>query len=301
VRPQDAPLSAAMLLRRVITCSPFTALRYFMSNSTKIGRLSEAFRDTREALGIDLKAMAQELGVPYQTIELIEACDWSDIPSDKAYELAVSVARRLGLDLDNYYVDRAFFFGDLEEKDTRHDDLRRERIVMTAMVIATIAMLAWLLIPADDISQPAVKENSINMPQNTAWQRPASDQPYPVLGEVAPEIPITEDGALISLRATDSCNAIIVTERGQEQTQVLRMSEPWKLRIKGAFELRLDNAGVVAVEVAGQKIQHGAGVGQYWSGVFDARGVWQRPRQIKAPMPEPRSEQGEDEPELSGE
>ncbi|MDR1841190.1 MAG: hypothetical protein LBQ86_04605, partial [Holophagales bacterium] len=225
----------------------------------------------------------------YQTIELIEACDWSDLPSDKAYELAVSVARRLGLDLDNFYVNRAFFFGDLEEKDTHYDDLRRERIVMTVMVVATVAMLAWLLIPADDISQSSVKEKSMVTPQNAQWQKPASDHPYPVLGEVIPEIPITNEGILINLRATDSCIAHITMDRGQEQNQTLRMSEPWKLRVKGAFVLRLDNAGVVALEVAGQKIQHGAGVGQPWSGSFDFHGNWLRPLRPAIPKPTPQT------------
>jgi len=262
------------------------------SNSSKISKLSAAFHETREARGIDLKEMAEELGVPYQTIELIEACDWSDIPSDKAYELAVSVARRLELDLDNFYVDRAFFFGDLEEKDTSHTDLRRERIVMTAMTIAVVAMLAWLLIPAGDISQSSVEEKSITTQQSVPWQKPASNQPYPVIGEVLPETPITDEGILISLRATDSCSAQITLERGQEQSQALRMSEPWKLRVKGAFTLRLDNAGVVAVEVAGQKVQHGAGVGQPWAGSFDFQGNWLRPLPRPAPpKPAPQTDE----------
>jgi hypothetical protein len=77
-------------------------------------------------------------------------------------------------------------------------------------------------------------------------------------------------------------------ERGHELEQTLRMSEPWKLRVKGAFSLHLDNAGVVAAEVAGVKISHGAGVGQQWSGAFDDRGNWLQPKKpLRVPIPEP--------------
>jgi transcriptional regulator with XRE-family HTH domain len=248
------------------------------SNSTKIGKLSMAFRETREEMGIDIKKMANDLGIQLSVLEAIEALDWSDIPSDKAYELSVAIAGRLGLDLDNFYVDRAFFFGDINERDTRPRDMRRERAVMVTMTTATVAVLCWLLIPANDISVVAAKESPVSALHGNAWKRPPSDVTYPVLGEVFPESPITNGGALVSLRATDTCGARIIMEKGQELEQTLRMSEPWKLRVKGAFTLHLDNAGVVAAEVAGVKIPHGTSVGQQWSGAFDDHGYWLQPK-----------------------
>jgi transcriptional regulator with XRE-family HTH domain len=265
------------------------------SNSSKIGKLSIAFRETREELGLDLKRMADELGVRLSVLESIEALDWSDIPSDRAYDLSVAIARRLGLDLDNYYVDRAFFFGDINEKDTRPRDMRREKVVMVTMTTAAVATLCWLLIPANDISAVAAKESQAATAHVSVWKKTQSDLTYPVLGEVFPESPITKDGALVSLRATDTCDARIVTDRGQELEQTLRMSEPWKLRVKGAFSLHLDNAGVVAAEVAGVKIAHGAGVGQQWSGAFDDHGNWLQPKK-PARHPGPEAAPGGDEP-----
>jgi len=248
------------------------------SGSSKIGKLSDAFREAREGIGLDIKKMADELGIQPSILESIESSDWSAIPSGEAYGLAASIARRLGLDLDNFYVDRAFFFGDLDEKDTRPGDLRRERMVMVTMTTAALIMLGWLLIPAKDISAVAPKEGMAAEARSSVWKKPSSDVAYPVLGEVFPESPITKDGCLVSLRATDTCDARIVMEDGGEQGQTLRMSEPWKLRVKGSFTLYLDNAGVVAAEVAGAKIQHGAGVGQPWQGAFDGHGNWLQPQ-----------------------
>jgi transcriptional regulator with XRE-family HTH domain len=269
------------------------------SNSSKIGKLSTAFRETREEIGLDLKKMAQELGIQPFVLESLEASDWSDIPSDRAYELAAAIAGRLGIDLGHYYVDRAFFFGDINQKDTRPSDMRREKVVMITMTTATVAVLCWLLIPASEIGLVAAKESTTTTQRGSVWKKPDSDVAYPVLGEVFPESPITKEGALVSLRATDTCEARIVTERGQELDQTLRMSEPWKLRVKGAFSLYLDNAGVVAAEVAGLKIQHGAGVGQHWSGTFDDHGNWVQQKKPIAPQTHDPMPNGDEEPQES--
>ena len=69
------------------------------------------------------------------------------------------------------------------------------------------------------------------------------------------------------------------------QTRTLRVSEPWRLRVKGPFTLSLDNAGVVNVEVAGVRISHGQNVGEAWSGRFDAEGHWLQPPPPPAPVP----------------
>jgi hypothetical protein len=77
-------------------------------------------------------------------------------------------------------------------------------------------------------------------------------------------------------------------------TRTLRVSEPWKLRVKGAFSLFLDNAGVVNVEVAGRRIAHGQSVGAPWTGRFDGEGHWLRPASPQlpegAPVPDDEDE-----------
>ncbi|MDR0498318.1 MAG: hypothetical protein LBH03_01125, partial [Holophagales bacterium] len=194
---------------------------------------------------------------------------------------------RLELDLKKY--SRVYYLGEQADDDTRPNNPKLERIVTVAMVTATLAMLAWLLIPAKGIVQIAAKNESAVGQRGILLQKPVSDQPYPVLGEFFPESPINTDGVLVSLRATDTCVARIVMESEQEQTQVLRMSEPWKLRVKGPFVLHLDNGGVVAVEIAGSVIHHNSGVGHQWSGRFDSLGNWIRhqPAPVAPPKPEP--------------
>lgn len=251
--------------------------------SSAVRNLCNTFREKRLALGLEPETLAKELDVLPRFIRAIEGCDWAEIPSGHEYMLIEAMARRLEIDLKNHSVGRSSFQGGVNKEEARPGDLRRERIVMFAMTLATVAVLAWLLIPAKDMSQLPAKNPQPPPMQQSRWLKPDSDQPYPVLGEVFPESPITDDGILISLRATDTCNARIVTENGRTQIQVLRMSEPWKLRIKGSFTISLDNAGVVVAEIAGHKIQHGAIVGQHWSGSFDAKGNWLRP--VQRPIP----------------
>jgi hypothetical protein len=109
-----------------------------------------------------------------------------------------------------------------------------------------------------------------------------------VLGELLPEAPLNEQGILVSLRAMDTCEVKLESGVGEPpQARTLRVSEPWRFRVKGPFSLALDNAGVVNVEVAGQRIPHGQNVGEAWTGQFDAEGHWLRPPQPPAPPAEP--------------
>jgi transcriptional regulator with XRE-family HTH domain len=251
--------------------------------TSNIHRLCIAFREKREALGLGLEKMAEELGISAQTIQSIEANDWSEVPSGREYPLVLVIAKRLNIDLRNHPVSKSSFIDSYAVNEIQPSTLIRERIVMVVMTIAVVLVLAWLLIPAKGLVQYSDKDTQKVPISSTFWQKPDSDQPYPVLGEVFPESPITTDGVLISLRATDFCNARIVMENRHEQNQTLRMSEPWKLRIQGPFVLSLDNAGVVVVEIAGQRIQHGVGVGQQWSGSFDSSGNWLRPLPRRPP------------------
>ncbi|MCL1892924.1 MAG: helix-turn-helix domain-containing protein [Holophagaceae bacterium] len=245
--------------------------------SSALKNLCVALHNKRVALGLDLEKMSKEINISSKILNAIEKCDWSEIPSGLEFSLLEQIASRLEIDLKNHSVGVSSFSSSIAVENAHPGDLRRERVAMFGIMIATVVMLAWLLVPATDLSQPPTSNPQPPSTQRSFWQKPDSELPYPVLGEVFPESPITEDGVLISLRATDTCTATIKIEHGPVQKQVLRMSEPWKLRIKGAFVLTLDNAGVVAVEILGHKIQHGAVVGQQWSGSFDAQGNWLRP------------------------
>ena len=257
--------------------------------SPKIATFSAAIRDKRVEMGIGSTEMASGLGLPPEALGALEAGNWSGFQPGEAYKLAQAISARLGLPLGDYYVDRASFFGGQEAKDARQGDLRRERAVMFLMSAGLVATLAWLLIPAKDISQSAAAESRTMLYSSSVWQKPANGQAYPVLGEVLPESPINADGVLVSLRATDACNASVAMANRSAQNQVLRTSEPWKLRIRGPFALHLDNAGVVAVEVAGRQIHHDVGVGLPWSGSFDENGELAQPvrqaRPIRVPAP----------------
>jgi hypothetical protein len=148
---------------------------------------------------------------------------------------------------------------------------------MGLLTLGSVGLLLWLVIPGPRIrtgtqSRPRKDPDPIHTP----IFMPPPDQPFPVLGEVLPEAAWNEHGVLVSLRALDACGARIETESGTE-TRVLQVSEPWRLRIKGAFALHLDNAGVVKVEVAGRPIIHGQSVGEAWDARFGPEGQWLRP------------------------
>jgi hypothetical protein len=49
--------------------------------------------------------------------------------------------------------------------------------------------------------------------------------------------------------------------------------------VKGPFTISLDNAGVVALEVAGRHIRHGRTVGEPWLGRFGPLGDWIQPQE----------------------
>jgi transcriptional regulator with XRE-family HTH domain len=244
-------------------------------NPPNVIRLQNELQDKRRAMGLGREKIAEELGVTADGIKTVEIGEWTSDNYSEEYALAMRMAKRLGIDFDRY-VGIESSLDDLFGAKAGPINPHSERAIMVVMTIGAVAMLAWLLIPAKDISRAADNDPQAQSASHAVWRKPVSDQKYPVLGEVFPESPITSDGVLISLRATDTCETRIAAEDGQVHAQVLRTSEPWKLRVKGAFYLFLENAGVVAVEIAGAKIQHGAGVGQSWSGSFDALGNWIR-------------------------
>ena len=163
-----------------------------------------------------------------------------------------------------------------EAPDPRRD--LQERFVMGFLTLGSVGLLLWLVIPG-----PRIRTGSLANPRNapdpihTPVFMPPPAQPFPVLGEVLPEAPMNEAGALVLLRTLDACTARIESEAGTE-TRVLQVSEPWRLRVVGAFALHLDNAGVVKVEVAGRPILHGQSVGETWVGRFGPEGQWLQAR-----------------------
>ncbi|MDR2561818.1 MAG: helix-turn-helix transcriptional regulator [Holophagales bacterium] len=254
-------------------------------NPPNVTRLQNEIQDKRRAMGLGREKIAEELNVSVDVVKSVEAGEWTSENYSEEYALAMLMAERLGIDFEKY-VGLESSLDALFESNTSPMNPRSEKAIMVTMTIGVVAMLGWLLIPAKDISRTAENGPQAQSADHAIWRKPDSDQKYPVLGEVFPEPPITSDGVLISLRASDTCEARILAEDGQEHIQILRTSEPWKLRVKGAFSLSLENAGVVAVEIAGAKIQHGAGVGQPWSGSFDALGIWIRaePSPAKSPV-----------------
>ena len=83
---------------------------------------------------------------------------------------------------------------------------------------------------------------------------------------------------------------------GEPQVRTLRVSEPWRLRVKGPFTLILNDAGVVNVEVAGRHIVHGQSVGEPWTGRFDGEGRWLRPDPPQLPEGAPVRDDDESGP-----
>jgi cytoskeleton protein RodZ len=258
--------------------------------------MSEAFgssafgtliREARVAKGISKEALAFELKLPIRHIEAIENDDWEGLPPGRGRPLARQIATRLGLDLESYSGAFSLLPGAFEEQVPDPKRERLERVAMATLTLGCAALLVWLLVPGPSLRGTPTPKWNTNLTQASFAPPPApSAVPYPVLGELLPEAPRNEEGTLISLRAQDTCEAMIKSDGGLDLSRTLRVSDPWKLRIKGAFTLSLDNAGVVIVEVAGQRIKHGQSVSESWKGRFDANGHWLRPVAPQGPLPE---------------
>jgi transcriptional regulator with XRE-family HTH domain len=248
-----------------------------MSELPEDTSLGEALRLMRVAAGFSQDSLARELRLPVTLLQAIEAEEWHRIPPGRERPLTRLVARRLGLDLERFSEAFAALPGGQGQAPPDPRRERLERILTSVISLASLALLAWLVVPGKDLRERMPSGVKANLPSTPAFQN-APPQVYsglyPVLGEVLPEAPVTEEGILVSLRALDTCEARIKGE-GVELVHTLRVSEPWTLRAKGPFTLSLDNAGVVVVEVAGRRINHGRSVGEAWSSVFGADGAMQ--------------------------
>ncbi len=259
--------------------------------------LGALLRQARVARGLSPESLARELRLPLYLLNAIETEDWGRIPPGRERPLTRLVARKVGLDLEEH---RALFEslpGGLEQEPPNPRREAMERLLMGAISVASLAVLIWLLVPGRGLRSklPPIEVTHAQGPA-PAYAPVLSDGLYPVLGEVLPEAPITQDGIRVSLRAMDTCEATVKSEAGV-LTHSLRVSEPWRIRVKGPFTLSLDNAGVVDVEVAGQRIQHGKIVGESWSGSFGAEGLLVLPPRLKIENPSPTAPETELEAE----
>ena len=266
-----------------------------MRDDETVGQL---LREARVARGLSREALAHELKLSLRCIEAIESDDWTSLPPGRARPLARQIADRLAVDLDLHTGAFQVVPGSivLRPPDPRQE--RLERIVMGLLTLASAALVAWLVIPGPSLG----RRSTAGYPVEAAARAlpppaPPAPGPYPVLGEMLPEAPLTEQGILVSLRAVDTSEVDLQDRDGQHLRRTLRVSEPWRLRVHGPFTLSLDNAGVVGIEVAGVRIFHGQSVGSAWTGQFDAAGHWLKP--APPPLPNlPAPPTGEDpEPE----
>jgi len=165
-------------------------------------------------------------------------------------------------------------------------------VLVSAITVGSLALLLWLVVPGRSLKRaPAAAAKEIDT-SPAPWTPKDPAGPYPVVGEVLPEVPVNQEGVLITMRAMDTCEAVIQglpetpqASQGPAQRRTLRVSEPWRLRVKGPFTINLDNAGVVALEVAGRHIRHGRTVGEPWEGQFGPQGEWILPREAPPQNP----------------
>lgn len=248
--------------------------------------LGAALEKVRLGKGLSRELLARELNLSIATLEAIEREEWEKLPPGLERPVTRQVAQRLNVDPEQFPESWEAVPGSVEgELPDPHRDLL-EQIVMGILTLGSVGLILWLVIPGPRIrtgilSRPRKDPDPIHMPAYL----PPPDQAFPVLGEVLPEAPKNDEGILVSLRAFDACGARVESDAGVE-TRVLQVSEPWRLRVKGAFTLHLDNAGVVKIEVAGRPILHGQSVGEAWEARFGADGQW-----LRAPATEPKVKQ----------
>lgn len=267
-----------------------------MSGTAPSGSFGALLKEAREARGMSQAALAQALNLPLHLVEALEAEDWSRVPPGRERPLARLLARHLGLDPEAHPEVWETLPGSGAQEGASPSQERLERGLTYALMAGSIALLAWLVVPGRDLKR-SIPPGGLSRQRPEAsrpWVRQAPTGPYPVLGEVLPEAPINEQGVLVNLRSLDGAEARITGENGLELHQTLRVSEPWRLRVKGPFTLSLDNAGVVAVEVANRPIPHGRNVGEPWTGSFSAEGAWllpaAKPGEEAPPAPETEEE-----------
>ncbi len=247
--------------------------------------IGELLRQARVAKGFTLDALALELHWRVDLLQAVEQEAWDHIPPGQERPMVRQMAAHLELDLAQHPEALDQVPGEVEAEAPDPRQLKLERAVSVVLAAGSLLVLAWLLIPARDLTagaRPASRR--IDARTGPLPSPPPSAQAYPVIGEAIPEAPVTEEGVLITLRAIDQAKATLQSDT-QRLEQVLRASEPWRVRMPGPFTLALENAGVVVVEVAGRSVRHGRHVGDTWTATFDAQGRWLLPVPTLPPGP----------------
>ena len=250
--------------------------------------IGATLKAARLAQGLSLYALAHELKISVEILEAVEEENWSLIPAGRERPHTRQIAEHLGVALEALSEQWRQLPGALEQepRDPRQESL--ERILMSALTVGCVGLLLWLVVPGRSLRHG--REQPVQAEVRAApapWVPKDPAGLYPVLGEVLPEAPLNAEGVLITLRAMDTCEASIQGPDAQvpPQRRSLRVSEPWHLRVKGPFTVTLDNAGVVALEVAGRRIRHGRNVGEAWTGQFGPSGDWAVPEQVESTVP----------------
>ncbi|MBK9795634.1 MAG: helix-turn-helix domain-containing protein [Holophagaceae bacterium] len=268
-----------------------------MRDEETVGQLIQRARKARD---LSLEALAKELKLPLRHLEAIEGDHWEALPPGRARPLARQLAARLEVDLE--YHTGAFQIvpgaQEREAPDPRQE--RLEHVVMGLLSAASVAVVLWLVVPGPSLGRKPPPSYLTGLTRLTPPPPPApSASPYPVLGELLPEAPVNEQGVLISLRSLGECPVRLEPQAdlgGELQVRTLRVSEPWRLRVKGPFALFLEDAGVVNLEVGGRRIAHGGSVGEAWTGQFDGEGRWLQPKPPELPAAAPVRDDDEDGP-----
>lgn len=261
--------------------------------------LGDLLRQARVAQGLSQESLARELPLPLHLLNAIENEDWGKIPPGRERPLTRLIAQRVGLDLEAHREAFETLPGGVGQEPPNPRQEFIERLLMGVISGASLAVMVWLLVPGRSLRSklPGGAEASRPAaPPRPPYAPAATHGAYPVLGEVLPEPPITDEGIRVSLRTMDASEARITSAAGT-LTQSLRVSEPWRTRVKGPFTLVLDNAGVVEVEVAGRRIQHTEIVGESWSASFGADGLLIRPPKPSAETTPPTAPETEPEAE----
>ena len=245
--------------------------------------IGDTLRSKRIAQGVSLFAMAHELGVGVSIIEAVEAEDWHRLPKGRERAYTKLIAERLSVDLDLFLEQWDQLPGAIDQEAVDRYRELPERVLVSVTMACSLILLLWLVMPGPNLkhqmhAEILKKEANLMTP---SWRLKEPTSPYPVVGEVLPEVPVNSDGVIVSMRAMDTCEAIIKqckntgnSNNCPEQRRTLLVSEPWSLRVKGPFTIFLDNAGVVAIEVAGRRIRNGCTVGKSWLGQFGPNGEW---------------------------
>ena len=242
--------------------------------------LGRVLREARLAQTLSREYLAEEVNLHPSQLQALEEGRWKAFPPGGVRPLVRQLADRLDVDLAEHVEAFEALPGLPEPPPVDPAQERMERWAVVGLSVLSGLLLIWLLVPGPRLGQ---KQPTLSwLPEHPGSyvppRPPPAQSPYPVLGDMLPEAPRTEAGILVSLRAQDVAEAVLEGEGGLRLTRTLRVSEPWKLRVKGAFRLHLTNAGVVRAEVAGEAIDHGAAVGEDWEGSFDAEGRWLKPK-----------------------